>query len=316
MRGSRAVLATCGALLLLGFSSVTAVRNWKGEQLLEEARKEQKRGNINGARRLYGEALARGRTEAALPLAKMALYRRDWEGVELHAAAAITANPSDAYPHVLLAHAAAASGEPEGAEGAERILAECRKASSLEPLNGNNWKSCADLTLRLASSDDRYRTEAVHAYRQALRYSAGGGSDILRYPARFSPDASFLAETVLEADAAEITTAAALLVELGKWEESRAAWWRVAGEAQVTGPFSLAAGRGLARHGRHKEALRAYEMAVESLPDDGSAWFHMGRSAEKTGQMMEAEASYRRASQLEEGNQRYREALTRVTGGR
>lgn len=313
MRRSTSVLATCGALLLLGFSSVTAVRNWKGEQLLEEARKEQKRGNINGARRLYGEALDRGRTEAALALAKMALYRRDWSDVETHAAAAIAAYPSDAYPHILLAHAAAASGMPGGAE---RILEECRKAAFLEPLNGNNWKSCADLTLRLTASHDRYRTEAVHAYRQALRYSPGGEIDILRYPARFTPDPSFLAEAVVEADVAQMTAAVGLLVELGEWEESRAAWWQVAGEAHAIGPFSLAAGRGLAKHGKHEEALRAYETAVEYLPDDDSAWFDMGRSAEKTGRLTLAEVSYRRALQLDESNQRYRKALAGVAAGR
>jgi tetratricopeptide (TPR) repeat protein len=316
MRGPSSFLVVCGTLLLLGFSSVVAVRNWMGERALTEARKEQKRGNINGARDLYGEALSRGRTEGAVALAKMALYRRDWNGVETHAAQAMAADPSDGYPHILLAHAAAVSGNPEGAEGAELVLGECRKAAVLEPLNGKYWKSCADLTLRLTAAEARYRAEAVAAYRQALRFSPGGESEVLRFPAQVYPDVSFLAETVMEADVAGMTAAAGLLLELGRWEESRAAWWRVAEESAVPGAFSLAAARALARRGRHEEGLKAYEMAVASLPDDDRAWFGMGRSAEKTGDMAKAEASYRRAVQLKEGNVRYRKALSRITGER
>ena len=179
MRGKISVLAVCGALMLLGFSSVTAVRNWLSDRVLKEARKEQKRGNINGARDLYGEALAHGRVEGAVALAQMALYRRDWPGVENYAAKAMAANPTDAYPHLLLAHAAAASGKPEGAEGAEFILEECRKAASLEPLSGTYWKSCADLTLGVYMREavhwaeeeekERYREGTLAGYKRALQ---------------------------------------------------------------------------------------------------------------------------------------------------
>jgi tetratricopeptide (TPR) repeat protein len=230
MRRSTSVLVACGALLLLGFSSVAAVRNWMGERALSEARKEQKRGNINGARDLYGDALALGRTEGAVALAKMALYRRDWKGVETYAAEAMKADPSDAYPHILLAHAAAVSGKPDGAEGVEFIFGECRKASFLEPLNGKNSKSCADLFLGV------YMREIV------------------------------------------------------RWTEE-----------EEKGRF-------------REETLEAYRHALEGAPGDDAAWFEMGRAAEMMNDKETAEASYRRAVELREGNARYRKALSRITG--
>jgi len=230
MRRSTSVLVACGALLLLGFSSVAAVRNWMGERALSEARKEQKRGNINGAQDLYGEALALGRTEGAVALAKTALYRRDWKGVETYTAEAMKADPSDAYPHLILAHAAAVSAMPEGVEGVEVIFGECRKATSLEPLNGKNWKSCSDLTLGV------YMREIVH------------------------------------------------------WSEKSE------------------------KERYREETLAGYRRALERSPGDDTLWFDMGRAAEMMNDHETAEECYRRAVQLRDGNIRYREALSRMTG--
>jgi tetratricopeptide (TPR) repeat protein len=314
MRGKIGVLVACGSLLLLGFSSVTAVRNWMGERALADARKEQKRGNINGAREGYAQALSLGKDEGALALARMALLRRDLESVETYAEQAMVIDPTNGYVHLLLAHAAAVGEDAVDESAAERILVECGKAVWLEPTNGYFWKTCADLNLRFSAGSERHRGEALHGYRKALRFSTSSALDILRAPAEIFPDPEFLPETVVAGDMAAMTAAAALLLETGRWEESRAAWRRMEGKSSSPEGFSVAAGRALAAKGRHGEALEEYERALERAPDDDRAWFGMGRSAEKSGDRTRAAESYRRAVQLQGDSVRYRKALARMTG--
>jgi len=316
MRGKKGVLIACGVLLLLGFSSVTAVRNWMGERALADAQKEQKRGNINGARERYAQALSLGKAEGALSLARMALLRRDLESVETYAEQAMAIDPTNGYVHLLLAHAAAIGEDAVDESAAERILVECGKAVWLEPTNGYFWKTCADLNLRFSAGSERHRGEALHGYRQALRFSTSGALEILRAPAEIFPDPEFLPATVAEGDVADMTAAAALLLETGRWEESRAAWRRMEEKSSSPEGVSIAAGRALAGQKRHGEALEEYERALERSPDDDRAWFSMGRSAEKTGDRSRAEESYRRAVQLQRENVQYKKALARLTGER
>jgi len=314
MRGKIGVLIACGALLLLGFSSVTAVRNWMGERALADARKEQKRGNINGARERYAQALSLGKAEGALSLARMALLRRDLESVETYAEQAMAIDPTNGYVHLLLAHAAAVGEEASGEGAAERVSTECGKTVRLDPTNGYFWKTCADLNLRFSAVSEQHRGEALHGYRQALRYSTSGALAILRAPAEIFPDPEFLPAAVAEGDVAAMTAAAALLLETGRWEESRAAWRRMEEMSSSPEGFALAAGKALAGQGRHGEALEEYERALERSPEDDRAWFAQGRSAEKSGDRAKAEESYRRAVQLQGENVQYKKVLARLTG--
>lgn len=204
----------------------------------------------------------------------------------------------------------------------KHILAECRKAVTLAPAEGSIWKSCADLSLRLYLRDEghaggeeertRLREETLRAYRQALRLGLGPPGETLRMPAVSYPDPSFLAEAVPEASLAAMMTAVGLLLDSGRWEESRASWWRVAEASSVPASYALAAGEVLERRKRYGEAVEAYRKAVEKAPGDDRAWFGMGRAAEKMGELELAAESYLRAYELKSETDRYREALLRV----
>jgi len=317
------VCGTSAAVLLLLFSSAVAVRNWRGERMLVRARAEQKQGNINGARDLYRQALARGRGEAAASLARMAFYRRDWEEVEAYAAQALAADPTDGHVHMLVAYARASGGPAKGREDVEHILGECRRAVSLDPTNAGLWASCADLTLRLYVREirhwaeererEQYREEALHAYRRSLRLGAGKAGETLRGAAEAYPDPAFLPEAVLGQDVAAMTAAASLLLERGRWEESRDSWWRVGEASSSPGEFALAAAEALRRKRRRGEALDVFRRYLEAHPDDDHAYFSMGQMAEKMKDREVARKYYLRASSLRPENEAYREALEKVT---
>jgi hypothetical protein len=293
MKGFKRVFGAAAAAGLLVFSSTVAVRNWRGERFLEEARTEQGRGNINGARRLYEKALRGGREEAAVALAKMAFYRRDWDWVRRYATEAVRINPMQSYVHMILAYTRAAEEEVRGKEGVEDVFRECRRAVALDPTDGGLWKSYADLSLRVYVGEVRnwddegerklYRDETVHAFRQALRYDPGKAGEILRAPAEAHPDEEFLPAIVRDLDASSLTAAAALLLESGRWKSDEGTWWYEASKSASPREYYLAAAEALRRRKRHGDAFDVLSRYLAANPDDAEIMYRAAEEASALG---------------------------------
>lgn len=280
-RLKRGLAATVAVALLL-FISTVAVRNWWGERLLSRARSEQKRGNINGASELYLQAERYGRDEAAVALARLAFYRREWDDVRRHAGRAIDLNPLRGYPHVLLASARAAEKEVLRVEGMEQVMDECRRAVALEPGNAGLWKSCADLALRLslAAAEEEggtllreYREETAAAYRQAIRYDNRQAGGIVAALARSHPDGTFVLDVVADGELPTLRAAVGSLLEEGRWGEVAGSYWEKAAISSSPGLYYRAAAESLRRLRRHEEAYVVMSRYLALAPDDAEAHY-------------------------------------------
>lgn len=301
MKDFQKIFSAVAAAGLLVFSSTVAVRDWRGGRFLEEARTEQARGNINGARGLYEKALRRGRDEAAVALAKMAFYRRDWDEVRRYASEAVRINPMQGYVHMVLAYTAAAEEEVRGREGVEDVLGECRRAVALDPTDGGLWRSYADLALRVyvgevrnwADEDGRelYRDETIHAFRQALRHDPGKPGEILRAPAEAHPDEEFLPAIVRDLGAPALTAAVVHLLESGRWENDEATWWQEASRSASPGEYHLAAAAALRRRKRHGDAFEVLTRYLSSNPEDAEIMYRAAEEAAALGNEMWATAN-------------------------
>ncbi len=278
----RFVYALLASAFLL-FISAVSVRNWWGERLLTRARVEQKRGNVNGAGDLYRRALGCGKDEAAVELARMAFYRRQWDVAEAFARQAISMNPLQGYVHVLLAYTGAARGTERDSAGVDLVIEECRRALSLEPAKGDLWRSCGDLMLRLYAAEvvnggdeellSRYRREVVKAYRQAIRRDRAGARKLVAFLAEASPDVGILLEVAEGEDLPVLTEAVSRLLEAERWEESKDTYWKAAAHSPAPGTYRVAAAGALVRARRGEEAYTILREYLALSPDDAEAVF-------------------------------------------
>jgi tetratricopeptide (TPR) repeat protein len=301
-RLKRAAVATLAVALLL-FISTVAVRNWWGERLLSRARSEQKRGNINGASVFYRQAERYGRDEAAVALARLAFYRREWDDVRRHAGRAIDLNPLRGYPHVLLAYARA-------------VETEVRRAVALEPGNAALWKSCADLALRLSLAANReegtlleeYRGETAQAYRQAIRHDSRQAGGIVAALARSHPDGTFVLDVVADGELPVLMAAVGSLLDEGRWSEVAGAYWERAAISSSPGLYYRAAAESLRRLRRHEEAYAVMSRYLALAPDDAEAHYRAAETGFARGKEAweETRGLYLRALALDPDSGDYR----------
>lgn len=299
---------------------MVALRNWWGEHLVSRAVEEQRGGNINGASKLYEKALRLGKDDAAVALAKMAYYRRDWEEVRHYASRAISINPLRGYVHILLAYTRASEREVSGTGDVEYVMDECRRAVALDPTNAGLWRACADLSLRLYLEGVRkwgseetwkkYRDETVQAYRMAMRHDPGEARSVVYYLIDSHPGPGFLLEATMGKDEALLREMVQGLLDKGHWEETREAYWKEAARSSSAKDYYRAAAEALRRAGRYGEAFETLKGYLLLDPDDAVVSFRaaeVGASrGSKSGLWKEAGNMYLNSVRLEPANSNYR----------
>ncbi len=324
----RRKIAAALVLFLPLFSSAVAVRDWRGERMLSQAEAEKRRGNVNGATLLYERALGLGKDRAALELARMALYRRDWAAVERYGRRAAALNPLEGHARVLLAYGRAAARGSEHRGGLEDVLDECRRAVALSPAEETVWRACADLTATLYLQGDGewreteegrgLRREAVDAYRAALRFD--GGAATLRSAVAAHPAVDFIMDVIEGESPPVIAKTVGLMIAEGLWDEAKGEFWERAFASPSPVDYTRAAMEALGRHGRHEEACSAAASHLDLFPGDGEiAFLGAGagmRAGRRSAASERAGTLYRMATEAEPGNALYRRAYGGYLYGR
>lgn len=279
-RARRVLTATLVALLVVTLSGA-ALRSWWGDRLMGRARSEQKRGNILGAEVLYRRALACGKEEAAVTLARMSFFGGEWEDLRRYARQAISLNPLQGYPHILLGHARAAESGFRSPAGVDAVLKESRRAVLLEPTNTGLWRLYADLALRLYVDEAltwkdgdlaaRYRREVVRAYRRALLLDPESARDTISFLVDGAPDVPLLMEITAGQKAHVLEELVRILLGKGRWEEASDSYWEASSRSSSPRAYRLAAADALRRSGRSGEASVVLQEHLLSSPRDAEA---------------------------------------------
>lgn len=314
MNRAHRILPAALTVLLVIILSGAALRSWWGEHLMSRALSEQKRGNILGAEVLYQRALKCGKEEAAVTLARMAFFGREWEDLRRYARQAVALNPLRGYVHILLGHARAAEKGFRSPAGVDAVLKESRRAVLVEPTNADLWRLYADLALRLYVGEvltwedgdltGRYRGEVVRAYRQAIRFDPERTRDTLSFLVDSVPDTPLLMEITAGQEAQVLEDLVGILLGKGRWEEARDSYWDTSSRSSSLRAFRLAAAEALRRSGRSGEASAVLQEYLLSSPHDAEALFRAaevgvgqgGKTSEET------ERLFRRALELEPEN--------------
>jgi len=317
-RSHRLVQLSLAAALLL-FASAVAVRHWWGDRLLEEARSEQRRGNIDDAAELYRRASRWGREEAAVMVARIALPRRQWDDLRRYAGKAAAISPLQGYPHLLLGYGREAEVESWGPEEVEYVLDEFRRAVALEPRDGSFWRSYADMALKLYGrevltwddpvGEDKYRREVIEAYGRTLAADPRGRRALVAFLVGAVPDASFLMEVTAGSDADLLTELAFQFLKNGRWDRAAEAYWERASGSSSRRSYYLAAAGAYRRMKLHSEAAGVLRAWLQEYPDDADALYLLGGIMKSLGEVEGARRHFERALSLNPGNSTYRKAL-------
>jgi tetratricopeptide (TPR) repeat protein len=249
----------------------------------------------------------------------MSFHRRQWEDLRRYARKAAAINPLQGYVHILLGYAREAEVESWGPEEVEYVLDECRRAVALEPRDGSLWRSYADMTLKLYGrevltwddpvQEEKYRREAVEAYRGTLATDPRGSRALIAFLTGAVPDPLFLMEVTAGSEPPVLTELVFQFLKKGRWERAAEAYWETASGSSSRRSYYLAAAEGHRRMKLHSKAAGVLRDWVDGFPDDADALYHLGRILERLGDGEGARRQFGRALSLSPGNSTYREAL-------
>lgn len=273
----RSGLWTAVGLLLAVLAAVIAVRSWMRERSLELGRAAAARGDLLGGAERYRTALACGSGAAAVELARIALWRRDWEAAGSFIRDASRLDPARGATRIVEASLREGRPGPWDRAREDAVLEAAQRAIDLNPGDPRLRRAYGDfaLALSLRGRDTRERSrsvelwdEAVGAYRTALRQDPAGAPVLMRGLLDRSEDPGLLVEIAAGTrDAVLLAATVELLVDRKRWAETAERYWaaaEVAGELPV---FSRAAVAALTKKRRRAEAEEADRRGREVRPN-------------------------------------------------